>query len=136
MVGHKSQRKGARKSDSHRELSGKQIDHGDGEGSEDQGDDSEVSFGFWEGIELMGENEEEGRMKVTWILLIKFYLAFEIISGVIEGMDFVYPKRFVIEGIESQCKTDEEANKKNNYFFLCQFIHLSIFTLTLQALIP
>ena len=136
MVGHKSQRKGAEKSNERRKLPCKEIDHGDGKGPEDQGDDSKVSFGFGERIELMGENEEEGRMKVTWIFLIKFYLAFETVSGVIEGMDFVYPKRFVIEGIESQCKTDEEANKKNNYFFLCQFIHLGIFTLTLQALIP
>jgi len=76
VVGHEGQRKGAGKGDERRKLSCKQIDHGDGEGSEDQGDDSEVSFGLGERIELVGENEEKGRMKIRGILLIEFYLAF------------------------------------------------------------
>ena len=89
MVSHKGQREGAEKGNERRKLSCEEINHGDGKGSKDQGDDSKVSFGFGERIELMGENEEEGRMKIRWILFIEFYLAFEVISGVIEGMDFV-----------------------------------------------
>jgi hypothetical protein len=40
----------------------------------------------------MGENKEERRMKKTRMLLIKLDLTSEIISGVIEGMDFVQPE--------------------------------------------
>jgi len=39
----------------------------------------------------MGEDEEKGGMKIRGILFIKFDLAFEIISGVIEGVDFIHP---------------------------------------------
>jgi hypothetical protein len=117
VVGHKGQREGAEKSNERRKLSCKQIDHRDGKDSEDQGDDPEVSFGFAEGIELMGENEEERRMKIRRILLIKFYLGFEIISGVIEGMDFVYPKRFLIKIIESEDKGYQETQEDNKEFY-------------------
>ena len=81
-------------------MSCKEIDHRDGKGSEDERDDSKVPFGFGERIELMGENEEERRMKIRRILFIEFYLASEIISGVIEGMDFVHPKGFLVEGVK------------------------------------
>jgi hypothetical protein len=91
VVGHEGQRESAGKGDEWRKLSYKEIDHGDGEGPEDQRDDSEIPFGFGEGIELMGEDEEERRMKIRWVLFIKFYLAFEVISGVIEGVDFIHP---------------------------------------------
>ena len=118
MVGHKGQGKSTSKGDGRGELSCKQIDHGDGEDSEDQGDNPEVSFGVGERIELVGENEEKGRMKIRWILFVEFYLAFEIVSGVVEGMDFVYPERLSIKGVEPQSKAYEEAKNKDKNFFL------------------
>jgi hypothetical protein len=72
MVGHEGQRESAGKGDEWRKLSCEEIDQGDGEGPEDQGDDSEVPFGFGEGIELMGEDEEKGRVKIRGVLFIKF----------------------------------------------------------------
>jgi len=122
VVGHEGQRKGTGKGDERRKLSCKEIDHGDGEGSEDQGDNPEVSFGLGKRIELVGENEEKGRMKIRWILFIEFYLAFEVVSGVIEGMDFVHPERFLIESVEPQCKTDDQTKGENKNFFSF-FIH-------------
>jgi len=71
VVGHKAQREGAGKGDERRKLSCKKIDHGDGKSSEDQGDDSEVSFGLAERIQLMGENKEKGRVKISRIPLIE-----------------------------------------------------------------
>ena len=118
VVGHEGQRKRTGKGDERRKLSCKQVDHGDGEDSEDQGDNPEVSFGVGERIELVGENEEKGRMKIRWILFIEFYLAFEIVSGVVEGMDFVYPERLSIKGVEPQSKAYEEAKNKDKNFFL------------------
>ena len=109
MIRHESQRQSAGKGDGSRKLSGKEIDHRNGEGSEDQGDDSKVSFGFIEGIELMGENEEERRMKISRILFIEFNLAFEIVSGVIESMDFIHPKGFLIKSVKPQGKAYKEA---------------------------
>ena len=92
VVGHEGEGYGARKCDSRRKLTCKKINHGDGEGAKDQGDDAEVSFGFGEGVEKVSEDEEEGRMKEAGILFIKFYLAFEIISRIIEGMDLIHPE--------------------------------------------
>jgi hypothetical protein len=104
-------------------LSCKQIDHGDGEDSEDQGDNPEVSFGFGERIELVGENEEKGRMKIRGILFIEFYLAFEVVSGVIEGMDFVYPEGFFIKGVKSEGKAYEKAENDDKNFFSFYVAH-------------
>jgi len=109
MVGHKGKGKSTSKGDGTRKLSCKEIDHRDGEGSEDQGDNPEVSFRLGERIELMGKDEEEGRMKISRILLIKFNLPSEIVSGVIEGVDFIYPERFVVEGVKPQSKTYEKT---------------------------
>lgn len=100
MVRHEGQREGAGKGDERRKLSRKEIDQGDGEGSEDQGDDSEVSLRFGERVKLVGENEEERRMKIGWILSIEFYLVFQIIARVIKSVDFIYPERFLIKGVE------------------------------------
>jgi hypothetical protein len=105
VVSHEGQRKGTGKGDERRELSCEEIDHGDGEDSEDQRDDSKIPFGLGERIELVGENEEKGRMKKRRILFIEFYLAFEVISGVVERMDFVYPKGLLIKGVNPQGKT-------------------------------
>jgi hypothetical protein len=118
VVSHEGQREDTRKGDERRKLFCKQIDHGDGEDSEDQGDNPEVSFGLGERIELVGENEEKGRMKIRWILFIEFYLAFEVVSGVIEGMDFVHPERLPVEGVKPQSKAYEEAKNKDENFFL------------------
>jgi hypothetical protein len=92
VVGHKDQREGAGKGNGRRKLSCEEIDHRDGESSKDQGDDSKVSFWLCKWIKLVCEDEEEGRMKIRRILLIEIYLAFKIISGVIEGIDLVFPK--------------------------------------------
>jgi hypothetical protein len=61
----------------------------------------------------MGEDEEEGRMKKVGVSFIKFYLVFEVIPGVIEGMDFIQPEGFLIEGIKPQGKAYKEAEKKD-----------------------
>ena len=105
MVSHEGQRKGTGKGDERRELYCEEIDHGDGEDPEDQRDDSKIPFRLGERIELMGENEEKGRVKKRRILFIEFYLAFEVISGVVERMNFVYPKGLLIKRVNPQCKT-------------------------------
>jgi len=51
-------------------------------------------------MKLMGEYKEEGRVKKSGILLIEFDLGSKIISGVIEGVDFIHPKGFFVKGIE------------------------------------
>jgi len=117
VVSHEGQREGAGKGDERRKLSRKEIDQGDREGSEDQRDDSEIPFGFGERIELVGENKEEGRVEISRSLFIKLYLAFKVISGVIEGMDFVHPEGFLVEGIESQGEADNQTKKENEDFF-------------------
>jgi len=123
MVGHKGQGKSTSKGDGRGELSGKEIDHGNGEDSKDQRKDTKVSFRFGERIKLMGEDKEEGRMKIGWILLIKFDLPSEIVSGVIEGMDFVHPERLSVEGVKPQSKTHEEAKNKDGNFFSFRVTH-------------
>jgi hypothetical protein len=40
-------------------------------------------------------------------------LLFEIIPGVIEGMDFINPQGFFIKGVESQGKPNEKTEKKD-----------------------
>jgi len=116
VISHEGQGEGAGEGDGRRKGSCKQIEHGDGEGSEDQGDDPEVSFGLGERIKLMGEDEEERRMKEGRVFFIKFDLSFEIISGIIVGMDFVHPEGFFVEGVKSQGK----AYKKADYYY-CDF---------------
>jgi hypothetical protein len=44
-------------------------------------------------------------------------LAFEVISGVIEGVDFIHPEGFFVEGIESQGKADNQTKKEDEDFF-------------------
>jgi hypothetical protein len=117
MVGHEAQRESTGKGDEWRKLSCEEIDQGDGEGSKDQRDDSEVPFGFGKGVELMGEDEEERRVKIRGVLFIKFYLAFEIIPGVIEGVDFIHPEGFLVEGIEPQGEADNQTKKEDEDFF-------------------
>jgi hypothetical protein len=65
----------------------------------------------------MGKDEEEGRMKIRRILLIKPDLPSEIVSGVVEGMDFVYPERLLIKGVKPQSKAYEKAKDKDKNFF-------------------
>jgi hypothetical protein len=113
VVGHEGQREGAREGDGGGEGSCKKVDYGNGESSKDQRDDSKVSFGFGERIELVGENEEEGRMKEAGVPFVKFYLVSEVIPGVIEGVDFIHPEGFLVKGIESKGKPNEKAEKKD-----------------------
>jgi hypothetical protein len=101
VISHEGQREGTGEGDRRRERSCKEIEHGNGEGSEDQRDDAQISFGPGKRVELVGEDEEERRMKKGWVLLIEFDLPFEIIPGVIEGMDLVHPERFLIESVKS-----------------------------------
>ncbi len=54
MVGHEGQGKSAREGNRRGERSGKEVKHGDGEGSEDQRDDAEIPLGFCKGIKKMG----------------------------------------------------------------------------------
>jgi hypothetical protein len=51
-------------------------------------------------VEEMGEDIKQWRMKVCRILFIIFQLAFKVISRIIEGMDLINPKGFLIEGVD------------------------------------
>jgi hypothetical protein len=95
----------------------KKIDHRDGKSSEDQGDDSKVSFRLGERIELMGEDKKERWLKISRILFIIGKLGLKIISRIIERIDFIYPKGFSVKGVESQSKAYEEAKNKDKNFF-------------------
>jgi hypothetical protein len=57
----------------------------------------------------VGENKEQGRVKISRVLLIIAELPSQPISRIIEGMDLINPKRFSVEAIESQCKSQEET---------------------------
>jgi len=101
MVSHEGQSEGTGKGDGRRERSYKEIDHGDGESSEDQWDDPKVSFWFVEWIELVSEDKEERRMKEGGIFFIEFYLAFEVVSRVIKCMNFIRPEGFLVKCVKS-----------------------------------
>jgi hypothetical protein len=79
VVGHEGEGECTGDSDAGRELFCEEIDHGDGEGSEDQRNNSEVSFGLGKGVEEMGKDKEKGGMKVSRVILIKIYVGFEVI---------------------------------------------------------
>ena len=130
VVGHEGQREGAGEGDGGGELPCEEVDHGDREHSEDQWDDPKVSFWFGEGIELVGKNKEERRMKIRGILLIELDLAFEIIPGVIEGMDLIHPEGLLIENVEAENKACNETENKNDDLFLCYFFHPNRLILT------
>ena len=51
-------------------------------------------------------------MKVCRILLIIFQLTFKTISRIIEGMDFVNPEGFLVEGVESQGEANEKTERE------------------------
>ena len=63
-------------------------------------------------------------MKVRRILFIILQLIFYTISRIIEGMDFVNPERFLVEGVESQSKADEKTEKKDEDLFSFEHVHL------------
>ena len=58
VISHEGQRDRTGKSNSREEGSGKEIDHGYGEGSEDQRDDAEVPLRFCKRIKQMGQKIE------------------------------------------------------------------------------
>lgn len=62
-------------------------------------------------------------MEESGVFFIKFYLAFQIISGIIKGMDFVHPEGFLVKGIESEGEANEETEEKNKYLFFKRVIH-------------
>ncbi len=123
MVGHNGQGHDAWKGDERRKLSCKKIDHGDGKSPEDQGDDSKISLRPGERIELMGENKEKGRVKIRRILLIKVKLTSKIIPRVIEGVDFIHPEGFLIKGVKSEGKAQENAKNQEKNFFSFDVAH-------------
>jgi hypothetical protein len=73
----------------------------------------------------VGEHKKEGGVKKRGILLIKSELGSEIIPGVIEGMHFIHPEGLFIKEIKSQCKTYEQTENEDKYFFLLHFIRLA-----------
>lgn len=82
-------------------MPGNEVNHRNGKSSEDQGNDTEIPFWFCKGVKLMGEDEEKGRMKESWVFFIEFQLTAEIIPRILEGINFVKPKGFPVEGVES-----------------------------------
>ncbi len=126
MVGHEGKGDGAGEGDRGRELFGEEVEHGDGEGAKEEGEDAEVSFWFLEGVEEVGEDEEEWGVEVGWILLIELELGFEVITGVVEGVDLIYPEGFLVEAIEPECEAQKKAKDEDKDFFLFQMIHNSV----------
>ena len=114
VVGHEGQRQSTGEGDRRRERSCKEIEHGNGEGSKDQRDDPQISFGLGKRVESVGEDEEEGRMKKGGVLPIEFDLTFEIIPGIIVGMDLIHPERFLIKGVKPQGKGYYKKTKYQN----------------------
>jgi hypothetical protein len=101
MVGHEGEGESAGEGDVRRKLSCKEIDYGDGEDSKDQGDDAEISFWFAERIKRVGEDEKEGRVKISWVFFVEIYLFLKAKSRIIQCIDLVYPEGFSVEGVES-----------------------------------
>jgi hypothetical protein len=116
MVGHEGQRKGTWKGDGVGEGSSKKIDHGDGEGSEDQRDNAKIPFWVLKWIKEMGEDEKEGGVEESWVLFVKSELILEAIPRIIKRIDLVPPKGFLIKCIKSQCKTYQKTNNDDNDF--------------------
>jgi len=50
-------------------------------------------------------------------------LTSEIIPGVIEGVDFIYPERFLIKTVKSEGKADEKAKNDDKNFFSFYVAH-------------
>jgi hypothetical protein len=73
----------------------------------------------------VGEDEEQRRMKVRGILLIKVELTPETISRVVECMDFVYPEGFSIKGIKSEGKAYQKAKNDDKNFFSLHIAHIN-----------
>jgi hypothetical protein len=65
----------------------------------------------------VGENKKQGGMEIGWFLFVEFDLSLEIISRIIKGMNFIHPEGFLVKGVESQGKTDEETEKEDKNFF-------------------
>ena len=71
----------------------------------------------------MCKNEEERGMKEGGVFFVEFYLAFEIISRIIEGIDFVHPEGFLVKGIKPQDKPYKKTEDEDEKFFIFSFIH-------------
>jgi hypothetical protein len=61
----------------------------------------------------MGENKKKRRMQKGRVAFVKFQLIPKIISRIIIRVDFVHPEGFLIEGVEPQSETYEEAEKQD-----------------------
>jgi hypothetical protein len=116
VVDHEGQRQDGRESNVWEELSSKKKEERYGKGSHNEWNNPEVSLRVRGGIEQMSEDEEKGRMKGGRIFFMKIDLGLEVISGVVKSVDFVQPERFLVEGIESEGKSNEETQNQENEF--------------------
>jgi hypothetical protein len=89
VVSHEGKRKGAGKGNVRREQSCKKINHGYGEHSKDERNNTQISFRFFKWIKKMRENKEKRRMKIRRLIFKIIYLSFEIISRIVERVDFI-----------------------------------------------
>ena len=65
----------------------------------------------------MGKEIKEGGMKkIGWMLFKVFYLVFNPLPRIIEGMNFVDPEGFLIKSVESQSEPNNETKNKQKYF--------------------
>jgi hypothetical protein len=71
----------------------------------------------------MSENKKKRRVKVGWIFFVILYLVLDPVSRIIVSMDFINPKGFLIESVESQGKAYQEAQKKNENLFSLWVTH-------------
>jgi hypothetical protein len=67
----------------------------------------------------MGKEIKEGGMKkVGWILFKVFYLVFNPLPRIIEGMNFVDPEGFLIKMVKPQGESNDETKNKDEPFLL------------------
>ena len=67
--------------------------------------------------------KEEWSLKVGGILLVKGQLAFKTVPRIIERMDFVYPKGFLIKGVKPEGKAYEKAKNDDKNFLSFYVTH-------------
>jgi hypothetical protein len=118
VVSHERQREGARKGDRRRKLSRKKIDHDDGKGSKDQGNDTQIPFRLGKRVKQVSQNEKKGWVKESWILFIEVKLISKPILRILEGINFVYPEGFLVKRVKSHDEPYDANTKQNQNFFM------------------
>jgi hypothetical protein len=71
----------------------------------------------------VGQNKKKRWVKIRWALLIKSYLTLKVILRIVEGMHLIDPEGLLVECIEPQCKTHNQANKEEYQVFLVHLTH-------------